>query len=278
MDREELADAYDEGESVVGIVPIRNSESDDRVSIDDVPPPDNLSLSSNDDPTKEEEQEIETEKNVDKSVNLDQPLDSEQETETEANESGNPELSLIDKNADTISMIPAIIDQATKEILIQQCKFTRAEVSMMKPDIAAVVAQKRLRRPLEGMPPNWIMEGVSAQTNNWNKETLIQMAKRIPKAVFPVSLAVLAIYGGLDVRNMFMVPESQKQVISEPEPQVREEIEQDIAATEGDHLAEVIVESLKPGATPKAPKDESWMDKVITCIANRFNTFWKLEI
>ena len=308
VDREELADAYDEGESVVGKIQTGNSESDDRVSIDDVPPPDDLSLPIHEKHTIKEELQLEPETKDDKPVDPVLPkveadpdlppkdnaqeteMETEKETEmeteietemeTEADESIDPE------NTDAISFIPSIIDQATEEILIQQCKYTKTEVSMMKPDIAAVVAQKRLQRPLEGMPPNWIREGFSTQTNNCHRETLIRMAKRIPKAVFPVTLAALAIYGGLDIRNIIMSSESQKQIIPEPIPIFNGEIEQDMVVTqeEGDHLAEsnhlteVIVESLKPGSTPKAPKDESWMDMVITCVANCFHAFWKLEI
>lgn len=44
------------------------------------------------------------------------------------------------------------------KVLISELRYTSEEVSKMKPDVAAVVIQRRLSRPKSGMPGPWFRE------------------------------------------------------------------------------------------------------------------------
>ena len=59
--------------------------------------------------------------------------------------------------------VPTSIDAATRKTLIKDLKYRKKEVDAMKPEIAAIVADKRLSRPWEGMPANWYRNGKPSQ-------------------------------------------------------------------------------------------------------------------
>ena len=308
VDRDDFADAYDDSESVLG-TSIRAGDAsatgkNDRVSIDDVPGDDAIEPIQVDEsalavePVDDiGEQPVESPSPKD----ADGPDDNESEQPVESpspkdgdgpddNESEQPVESTKEfEGAD----VPMSIDDATKNILVHDCKYTRGEVRVMKPEIAFIVAQKRLRRPLEGMPTNWIKEGASLGNDRW-----IQMAKSFPnhvatmvpvlaKAMVPVALGALAIYGGLDVRTMVQTwttsssPTKDVAVVSaiaEPMVHVEQDVVEEPQEMALEHLEEVVTESLKPGAKPKAPVDETALDKCITFVLNKFKAFLRMEI
>jgi len=249
VDREELADAYDEGESVLGTVRAEDSDDDDRVSIDDVPPPINDELLKGNKDVVEQPQEGATQQLLESS----------------------------ELEGEPIRTIPKFVDKDTEQILVRQCKYKRAEVKAMKPEIAAFVAHKRLRRPLEGMPPNWIKEDTAPLHQS---RSLIRIIKHIPKAIIPISIGALAIYGSIDVGNIAGILRSVKMKVkppSGPDAPLDEEVEEELVP-DGEHLNEVIPESLKPGENPKAPKDQTKLDKIITSVEKGIKAFLQIEI
>lgn len=89
--------------------------------------------------------------------------------------------------------VAASIDNATRKTLMKELKYRRHEVDAMQPEIAAVVAAKKLHRPFEGMPANWYKAGSKV------KQSPHPVIRLLPKLVLPAVATVLAVAKGSDL-------------------------------------------------------------------------------
>jgi hypothetical protein len=210
VDRDELADAYDDDEAIVGATSFRAGHTDDhdRASIDDVPGTD-------------ESTGTQSESRDDADV-------VEQET---------------GENADDANALEPALSAITKEveqILINECGFRKAELRGMKPQIANLMAEKRLRRPQEGIPDSWYDEK--------KKGLVLATVARVLSAVIPLALGAFVIFGDIDVMKLLDgLRKSELLIGVEEEKKRKDDSELTIPGTETeDDFEEKIVEEPEP--------------------------------
>mmetsp|Transcript_20004 Transcript_20004/g.30066 ORF Transcript_20004/g.30066 Transcript_20004/m.30066 type:complete len:397 (+) Transcript_20004:47-1237(+) len=190
VDREELADAYDDDETAVSspalqTVPVEN---DDRASIDDIP---RVEQSSN-------IQEYD-ETNYDSHDDTDIDIAAEEESHLEP-------------------MQDTVVTVATQQILVKKCGFKKSEIKGLKIHIANIIAEKRLRRPLDGIPSSWYDE---------RKKSMIDMmsARKILRLAIPAVICVLALYSGFDIPNVTGMHRRKAIIFRDPRDQKEDQTE-----------------------------------------------------
>mmetsp|Transcript_14093 Transcript_14093/g.39442 ORF Transcript_14093/g.39442 Transcript_14093/m.39442 type:complete len:518 (+) Transcript_14093:285-1838(+) len=63
-----------------------------------------------------------------------------------------------DEEEDAAVPVLTVIDEGTKRVLISELRYTKADVSQMRPEVAGEVVRNRLMRPTEGMPPSFYID------------------------------------------------------------------------------------------------------------------------
>lgn len=182
----------------------------------------------------------------------------------------------------------AVLTDEMKRILIKELKFHRREVNGMKPEIAVVLAEKRLRRPCEGIPSNWYTDKakhLKAISHERQKNTVLKIVLFPIAYAVPIALTALAIYGSADLAQLFSTLSSEDVITATsatpkaPTDTGYQEIESTSASFDaggggGGGIA--------PGDHSRIPKkedeDESWIDKIITGIAKPIKAFWDIKL
>ena len=206
---------------------------------------------------------------------------------------------------------PATMTNEMKEILVQQLRFTPADVRVLRPEIAAVLVANKLYKPVEGMPLNWYVPDAAVLTKKKMTTTPMPMAlrRRLLKAsaaIVTVGVVVLvtkgqegvhfnhvleqlqslpkamvaAIVGSSSSRPTAALPvtvmEEDSTVVVEEEGKEGETSTEEVTTTE-DHP-----HSLKPGSS-HAPSyeedlDKSALDKFLTKIENGIKALFRMKI
>lgn len=106
---------------------------------------------------------------------------------------------------------PAEITKEMSQILMKELKYRRKEVALMRPDIAAIVVSKKLKRPLEGIPNYWYATAPGGAVTKKKGNSLIPSRK----IIVPI-LAVAAVGAGVksDVVDLPAVFLSLRSVLS----------------------------------------------------------------
>lgn len=188
-----------------------------------------------------------------------------------------------------------VIDNETERILTKELNFRPHEVARMTPEIALVLAEKRLYRPLEGIPKNWYKDDSPGKQNLASRKAkkYIFNMMLLPRYAFPIVLGGLAVYGYVDLVEMFaklfaeLTPE-HLQNKSEDE-NVNGDEDEKALNTDGELppssvTAGGIVYDIAPMAPgvkqsySRAWEDETWLDKVITRISESIKKFLSIEI
>ena len=214
VDRDELADAYDDDEAFVGATSFRagHTDEDDRASIDDVPGAEESTGT-----------QLESQDDAD-------------EVEQEAGEG-------VGENVDEEkAMEPALeaISKEVEQILINECGFRKSELRGMKPQIANLMAEKRLRRPQEGIPDSWYEEK--------KKGLVLATLAKVLTAVIPLALGALVVFGDIDFSKLLERLRKSELLIGVQEEKPRkDDSELTIPGTETeDDFEEKIVEGPEP--------------------------------
>mmetsp|Transcript_15967 Transcript_15967/g.36838 ORF Transcript_15967/g.36838 Transcript_15967/m.36838 type:complete len:513 (-) Transcript_15967:152-1690(-) len=63
-----------------------------------------------------------------------------------------------DDEEDAAVPVLTVIDEETKRVLISELRYTKADVSQMRSEVAGEVVRNRLMRPTEGMPPSFYID------------------------------------------------------------------------------------------------------------------------
>jgi len=164
VDREELADAYDDDETAVSSPSLQTGfvEKDDRASIDDMP-------------------------------RVDQPSTIREYEETSDSKDKNDIIAEETPSPDAIG--DAVITIETQQILVKECGFKKAEIKGLKVHIANVIAQKRLRRPLDGIPTSWYDEKKQLMSK-------FKSARKMLSIAIPAAISAVAVYGAFEVSRI----------------------------------------------------------------------------
>jgi hypothetical protein len=187
------------------------------------------------------------------------------------------------------------IDAATREILMNELKYRRSEVERMKPDVAKIAADKKLRRPTEGVPMNWFVAGKASNRSD--------LQNILPKVLVPVLVGALAVTTGInfDFSPSTAVPPRPPQpsrsegkeastsikdavegdgddskATGEPEPETKPDV-----LPVNEHVNapdEVHPRSIKPGQVPVDEMDLTLLDKGITAVERKIKAVlgWEL--
>lgn len=196
-------------------------------------------------------------------------------------------------NDDILVKTMAVLDDATKQILRKDLKYRRREVNGMKPEIASVLAEKRLRRPCEGIPPNWYTDDAKHR-HTIEKNIILKIVTAPIVYAVPIILGSLAIYGSRDVAKMVSTisSSSSDSTPSPPPPDKDEEsVEKESILDTFSSTSMNTVESAPPPSTTgsggiapyddsRIPKkdDDTWLDKAIMGILRPFQWFWNIKI
>lgn len=202
----------------------------------------------------------------------------------------------------------AVIDEETKDILINDLRYTEEDVANMRPEIALDVVNNKLARPTEGMPTNWYIDqdaavakpsllakkkglivtvamvGAAAISVGVLKdndaigdtvEDIVDALKAIPKSVAALLVAAKStVTGGISTKKN--VPALKPAPPSQKETETLEE-EDDESETK-----DTSVHSIKPGMTPNEVPDPdvdtTWLDKMLTRIEGLFKSFLNIKI
>jgi hypothetical protein len=204
------------------------------------------------------------------------------------------------------------ITDEMKSILQRELKYTPRDVKVLRADIASVVVAKRLRRPIEGMPPNWYVEGAKPSNGGLRQHVIkvsltlaavgtvvllglkgedmgldlddVQDAlKKFPAMLATMPAALQSATGRVKRSTVAALPAAAS-AVEEP-PAAAAEQGETAAAEQGEtdeKSEEDHPHSVKPGAT-HAPSyeedlDKSILDKVITSIENVIKAFFRLKI
>ena len=178
------------------------------------------------------------------------------------------------------------ITDEMKAILRKELRYKARDVKVMRPDIAAMVVANRLRRPTEGMPRNWYVEG--AKPSNALQDNVVKVSLAL------VAAGAVALIGlkGEDLGIEFdAFGDALKKITSKSigkkkktadtpavvTPPVVQEVEATEVEEEEDHPQSVMPFTDKPPAYEK-DLDKTWLDKVITSIENAVKAFFRIKI
>jgi hypothetical protein len=121
------------------------------------------------------------------------PVDIPSASSTVPESSDAPTSTPLPTTAATI-LVPVEITDAMKKTL-KKLKYRNKEISIMRPDIAAVVVQKNLPRPVSGIPENWYTPG-----SRGPKRTQIQKLLCIFAPMAAIAAAIF-LGGGAELWN-----------------------------------------------------------------------------
>jgi hypothetical protein len=198
------------------------------------------------------------------------------------------------------SSIPAVIDQATERILQQDLKYSSREIRSMKPAVAAVVAAKRLHRPVEGMPRNWYTDNSPLRpAGSRCKRSDVKWGKIVPRIVIPVAVGAFAILAQQRepmvelLSDVFWAGEKRRRPApatpSTPLTNIDLEsvyadsllqIEQDGPPTprESEERRHTVKPQHHHIQTDDDELDVSWLDKLLTAMERKIKAFLRWEI
>jgi hypothetical protein len=214
-----------------------------------------------------------------------------------------------------VAEISGISDEMS-QILLKDLSYTKREVKLMRPDIAAMVVYNRLSRPGEGMPPNFYVEGygppgplrehgakivvtaiavgtvaltaASIKEGDLDLSDISDALKSIPKALLAAGAAIKGkAYAAIPSKKK-TVSRGPGLIEGRPAQMVEVEVvEETTKGTEEEDRKDLDVEedlktmhSIKPGtkAGPKVNEDETALDKFLTKIENLIKAFFRIKI
>jgi len=200
----------------------------------------------------------------------------------------------------TSNTVQYMITQNMRRVLIRQLGYTTQEVNYMKPDVAAVVVNKMLRRPETGMPPQFYTEEgrrvmtAAAKRNQLKllREVICRVWRKVRlPLVVAVGVVVLGGKGkvllGLDGKLSASGDKKRGRVTSPPLTKIEEDIVEveegeDSTMFEGVILTPGVPErdltyyqNLKPRGKYGKNLDRTWLDRVITSTLETVDDIFK---
>ena len=119
-------------------------------------------------------------------------VDESANTDTYIQNDVPPEPLQTANNAPTVQYI---ITANMRRCLIRELGYSPMEVNCLKPDIAAVLVNKMLKRPKTGMPNEFYIEGTLPQVGDTKCVWKARLGKTIRKVAIPLIISGLSIFG-----------------------------------------------------------------------------------
>ena len=174
-----------------------------------------------------------------------------------------------------------MITRNMRNVLIEELGYTDAEVDNMKPDVAAVLTSKRLKRPSSGMPDAFYVDG-KAPSPKKNPLKDIMKSKIVQRIILPavgIGLSALLTANAIQHSSTGSTTFSTKQkAVSAPGEQVEdlskaEKKKREVVTTAGivgdEQLNEAAALKTGPQALPKDLND-SWVDRATSRLLEAF--------
>ena len=174
---------------------------------------------------------------------------------------------------------------------MNKLKYKRKDIEVMRPEIAPLVIANSLRRPIEGLPKNWLIEGSSpAQKSRRNAVkigvTLVMLGTAAvvglqgPMGLEGIAGAVTGVLGTLSS------PPAPASPVIPPAPATEETTEIEtvspVLPVEPDGVDDQDARSVKPFVHDKPPSEEeldkTWLDKGITKFGKVVRAFFRIKI
>jgi hypothetical protein len=184
VDRLELADAYDEGDTT--------SFENDGSNVESVRSASTRETALTEPETTQSTSAALPEASVDSQPSVsDHEAVNPDENEPTQTTSQPPAASSEQTEAETSPAVAEIITPAMK-VALRKLGYGRGDISRLKPSIAAVVIEKKLMRPIEGLPDNWYLPGKAHKLQNKLRSIMV-------KVLLPLLAAAVAIKGGIEL-------------------------------------------------------------------------------
>ncbi|GKY97350.1 hypothetical protein MPSEU_000693400 [Mayamaea pseudoterrestris] len=209
VDRMELADAYDEGETT-------SFEHDANAAVEAAPVAQDDAAAPVTPPTEAaaapeaqvETYPVETKKEespdatpVSEETSVPEPPQVEptekpvaaQDASADSQQATNAAASDDSSTSAAAATAPQVMTDVMKDEL-RKLGYSRDDISRMKPSVAAIAIDKQLQKPTEGLPNNWYLPGKKKSSSSRGKLTKI-----VAKIVLPLLAAGLALKGGMEL-------------------------------------------------------------------------------
>ena len=187
--------------------------------------------------------------------------------------------------AQGVTSVQYMITRKMRNLLIDELGYTDAEVDNMKPDVAAVLTSKRLKRPSSGMPDAFYVDGKAPSTKK-NPLKDIMKSKIVQRIILPavgIGLSALLTANAIQhsstasttisTKQKVSVPEEQAEDLSKEKKKIREAVGSSSVATAGivgdERLDEAAALKTGPQALPKDLND-SWVDRATSRLLEAF--------
>ena len=183
----------------------------------------------------------------------------------------------------TIELSSTITDEM-KKIMMKDLNYKASDLEVIRPEIASIIVAKDVRRPMEGLPPNWYKDSLS-------------VSPRASKRLFAKIAATLVIGGAallagskIGEIDVTVLAESLKSSWTKPSLPSSTAVEEEdpfknvfSVVEEAETRKEVPDEeeepdhSVRPGeARSPDPVDELWLDKVITAVLSGMKRLFRM--
>uniref|UniRef100_A0A7R9WPS5 Uncharacterized protein n=1 Tax=Craspedostauros australis TaxID=1486917 RepID=A0A7R9WPS5_9STRA len=294
VDRMELADAYDEGETTTGETyataatttaaatteAAKTSESEETTAdvAENEDDDDDAGVESVDDATVAED---DAPANVDELQPPGGDGDDGDGDDSKDTATSTPITSTVPVPIAATTIITPIMKSA-----LQKLRYGSNEINLMKPAAAQMLIEKQLTRPPEGLPSTCLLdEAIAAKS----KRDFPKWIRRTAFVATAIVVTVVAVQDGTEItnsaQNLFQgvfggkkqveeeVEEEAAAVVEEPEPEFKLETHYE------DH--QDLVHSVKPGSKDdelEVVEDVTWLDKAITKVENAIKRFLRMEI
>ena len=209
----------------------------------------------------------------------------------------------VDSPADT-EVAPDFIDDDTRNVLLKELNYRRREVDKMKPEIATLVATKKLFRPPEGIPEHWNRSITTTTSVDSLLVNVRPVLRRIAKIAIPVMVVLFAAKGPILHASKTQRAKSAPNVVRAPAVTAVPVSDPDVDSTSADtesssdplvpeYLPLTTVDSptsshhphsVKPGTSKQTvvqnenDLDVTWLDKFITKLENKIKALLQWEL
>ena len=184
-----------------------------------------------------------------------------------------------------------MITQNMRKVLIRELGYTNQEINKMKPDVATVIVSKMLKRPKNGVPAEFYVDG-SVVSNSQGKKWDLNYRRFLKRLIVPGSIGIisigLALIGGVlessteEEEFACGYPSDKVQVegserslkpqttdISRPREQVSPSGDASLVDDTEDEVLKPVEEEIV-NATDK-DLDKTWLDRAITTVLEKLD-------
>ena len=176
-----------------------------------------------------------------------------------------------------------MITKNMKRVLADELGYTEEEVKFMKPDVAAVITSKRLKRPSGGMPDAFYVDGKapSAAKNPFKRLLKSDLVQRIVRPALVVGsaayISAIAIQASADSVKRKESPAAPLAVVEDAASTLESPMSIEASKEKKENAIEEQLEesrlgAFRPDSASQVPSDldDTFLDRMITRILEKF--------